>query len=250
MPMQSALKAPSRIYEPAFRILVVARDAMSGHLLAEALGKATAYHARTIPAEGLLSAAAAGSVNLAVISANLPSGDAAGLEIARTLHRAYPRVLTVLLLDQPQRDLVVSAFRYGVRGVFSRMQGVEELLECVEHVRRGGIWTGKVETEYLLEAFKNIPAPASPHCGASSLLTPRETQVVCCAAQGKTNRAIAAELRLSEHTVKNYLFRAFDKLGVSSRVELLFYLTTQGVDLQAGGSVDSVPDRFPPQEAV
>jgi DNA-binding NarL/FixJ family response regulator len=51
---------------------------------------------------------------------------------------------------------------------------------------------------------------------------------VQCAAKGKTNKAIASELGLSEHTVKNYLFRAFDKLGVSSRVELLFYLTLRG----------------------
>jgi hypothetical protein len=39
---------------------------------------------------------------------------------------------------------------------------------------------------------------------------------------------IASELNLSEHTVKNYLFRAFEKLGVSSRIELLFYLTMRG----------------------
>jgi DNA-binding NarL/FixJ family response regulator len=51
---------------------------------------------------------------------------------------------------------------------------------------------------------------------------------VQCAAKGKTNRAIASDLQLSEHTVKNYLFRAFEKLGVSNRVELLFYLTMRG----------------------
>jgi two-component system nitrate/nitrite response regulator NarL len=51
---------------------------------------------------------------------------------------------------------------------------------------------------------------------------------VQCAATGQTNKAIASELGLSEHTVKNYLFRAFEKLGVSSRVELLFYLTSRG----------------------
>jgi DNA-binding NarL/FixJ family response regulator len=51
---------------------------------------------------------------------------------------------------------------------------------------------------------------------------------VQCAATGQTNKAIASELGLSEHTVKNYLFRAFEKLGVSSRVELLFYLTVRG----------------------
>jgi two-component system, NarL family, nitrate/nitrite response regulator NarL len=52
-------------------------------------------------------------------------------------------------------------------------------------------------------------------------------QVVRAAASGKTNKAIARDLRLSEHTVKNYLFRAFEKLGVSNRVELLFYLSTR-----------------------
>ena len=48
------------------------------------------------------------------------------------------------------------------------------------------------------------------------------------AARGKTNKAIAGELYLSEHTVKNYMFRAFEKLHVSNRVELLFYLATRG----------------------
>jgi len=52
--------------------------------------------------------------------------------------------------------------------------------------------------------------------------------VVQCAARGRTNKAIASELCLSEHTVKNYLFKAFEKLGVSSRVELLFYLAIRG----------------------
>jgi DNA-binding NarL/FixJ family response regulator len=57
--------------------------------------------------------------------------------------------------------------------------------------------------------------------------------VVHHAAQGKTNKAIARELGLSEHTVKNYLFHVFDKLGVSNRIELLFYLTTKGEDLRS-----------------
>jgi DNA-binding CsgD family transcriptional regulator len=52
-------------------------------------------------------------------------------------------------------------------------------------------------------------------------------QVVRAATSGKTNKAIASELHLSEHTVKNYLFRAFEKLGVFNRVELPFYLSTR-----------------------
>jgi DNA-binding NarL/FixJ family response regulator len=56
-------------------------------------------------------------------------------------------------------------------------------------------------------------------------LTAREWQVVKSAALGMQNKEIARQLGLSEHTVKNYLFRVFEKLGVSNRVELLYYLT-------------------------
>jgi DNA-binding NarL/FixJ family response regulator len=61
-----------------------------------------------------------------------------------------------------------------------------------------------------------------------SSLTVREMQVVRSAASGMTNREIAKELGLSDHTVKNYLFKAFEKLGVSSRVELLLSLVLGG----------------------
>jgi DNA-binding NarL/FixJ family response regulator len=55
------------------------------------------------------------------------------------------------------------------------------------------------------------------------LLTKREEEVVRLLAEGLQNREIARELNLSEHTIKNYLFHIFDKLGVSSRVELVLY---------------------------
>ena len=77
--------------------------------------------------------------------------------------------------------------------------------------------------------------------GDSKSLTKRELQVVQCAARGKPNKVIASELFLSEHTVKNYLFRAFEKLGVSSRVELLFHLTMQGQSLAPSKAVEEKP---------
>jgi DNA-binding NarL/FixJ family response regulator len=123
---------------------------------------------------------------------------------------------------------VINAFRSGARGVFSREQPMADFLDCVEHVSRGLIWAGRQETDVLLEAFRSIPALNITNEDDSPPLTVRELQVVQCTAKGKTNKAIASELGLSEHTVKNYLFRAFEKLGVSSRVELLFYLTQRG----------------------
>ena len=61
------------------------------------------------------------------------------------------------------------------------------------------------------------------------LLAPREQAVVQLVADGLSNREIATELKLSQHTVKNYLFRVFDKIGVSSRVELVLCALTSSM---------------------
>ena len=65
------------------------------------------------------------------------------------------------------------------------------------------------------------------------LLTPREEQVVALGADGLSNREVAHELARSEHTIKNYLFRIFNKLGISSRVELVLYAMNHGGSRQA-----------------
>ena len=60
------------------------------------------------------------------------------------------------------------------------------------------------------------------------LLTRREEQVVTLVAEGMSNREISSQLKLSEHTIKKYLFRIFDKLGISTRVELVLYALNNG----------------------
>jgi DNA-binding NarL/FixJ family response regulator len=59
------------------------------------------------------------------------------------------------------------------------------------------------------------------------LLSKQEAKIVRLVADGRTNREIASHLELSEHTVKNYLFKIFDKLGISNRVELVLYAMSQ-----------------------
>jgi len=72
----------------------------------------------------------------------------------------------------------------------------------------------------------------------STRLTRRENEVVAMVAEGLTNREIAGKMRLSEHTVKNYLFRVFEKLGFSSRSELMLY-ALQGSLSQTNGKLDN-----------
>jgi DNA-binding NarL/FixJ family response regulator len=65
------------------------------------------------------------------------------------------------------------------------------------------------------------------------LLTGREEQVVALVSDGLSNREVARELNLSEHTIKKYLFRIFDKLGISTRVELVLYALNNGSSREA-----------------
>jgi DNA-binding NarL/FixJ family response regulator len=201
---------------------------MSGDLLANALSCDRSFEAVAVQPSDLLQTLATSRVDLVVIASEFHNHSQSGFDLAHTVGREYPNVIIVLLLDQSNHDSVINAFRSGARGVFSREQPMAQFLDCVESVARGLIWAGKQETEVLLDAFRSIPALNITNTDDSPTLSVRELQAIQCAAKGKTNRAIAIELGLSEHTVKNYLFRAFEKLGVSSRVELLFYLTQRG----------------------
>ena len=229
----------------AFKVVIVDRDSMSSDLLASALVRDRSFEASAVPSAQLMSVLSQKNVDLVVIGAELNWNSGSGFELARAVGVACSGVSVVILLNQSTSEAVINAFRSGAKGVFSREQPMSQFLECIEHVRKGLIWAGPNETVALLEAFKSIPAPTLKIAEEGMTLTSRELQVVQYAAKGLTNRAIASELNLSEHTVKNYLFRAFEKLGVSSRVELLFYLTIQGHTFTGSGFGQLPPGREP-----
>jgi two-component system, NarL family, nitrate/nitrite response regulator NarL len=211
-----------------FRVMIVDRDSMGSDILAKVLASHSGCDALAIPSTNLLRALSENDVDLIVVGSDLNGEVGSGFELAAEVSRAHPNIGIVILLNRSTRESVINAFRSGALGVFSRQQPMTEFLACVANVRKGLIWAGREETNSLLKAFKNIPAPNLVISNDSPALTARELEVVQCAAEGKTNRGIAKELGVSEHTVKNHLFRAFEKLGVSSRVELLFYLTLRG----------------------
>jgi len=212
----------------ALRVFIVDRDSMSSNLLASVLCRDRRCQAEAIQPSDLLGTLATREADLVVIGVDLNSISGSGFDLAHAVSRSHPNINIAMLLSYASRELVINAFRSGAHGVLTRDLGMDEFLDGIEHVGRGFIWAGRQETKCLLEAFKSIPAPNVLSACESPSLTARELQVVQHAAKGKTNKTIANELRLSEHTVKNYLFRAFEKLGVKSRVELLFYLTIRG----------------------
>jgi two-component system nitrate/nitrite response regulator NarL len=216
---------PEKVFH---RALVVGRDALTGGLLADALIRNAGLDAAVTSPSELLRALGRGDVALVTISADINSDVGSGFDLAASVFRKFPKTPIIILLDELSYDSVIHAFRCGARGVFEQRESMSEFAHCVEHVKNGYIWLGKAGTDFLIEALRRMPASGGVVNDDLSALTTRELQVVQHAARGKTNKAIAAELYLSEHTVKNYLFRAFEKLHVSNRVELLFYLATRG----------------------
>lgn len=156
------------------------------------------------------------------------------LSVLRALHLAKPELAQILLLQAADRDTTINAFRLGVRGIFCFADSAFRLLcKCIQCVHRGEIWLNNRQLDYVMQAIAQVPSLRVVNSEGLALLTPREEQVVALAADGLSNRAIAHELGLTENTVKKYLFRIFDKVGVSSRVELVLYAVTRGTSVPA-----------------
>jgi two-component system, NarL family, nitrate/nitrite response regulator NarL len=164
-------------------------------------------------------------VDVALINVDLEDGRLAGLEVLPELRAAHPKSLVIMLFDAWQDDLIVHAFRRGANGVFCRLEKDLELLwKCINAVHDGQVWANSGQLLLLLDALRSravIPPVLSP---GLRTLAAREMQVANLVAEGLSNKEVAITLGLSEHTVSNYLFRIYNKLGISCRIELALYV--------------------------
>jgi len=214
-----------------FKTRVVVADSSRIHtnLLAEALKCDSEFEVIPFDTESrqLLPAVIAVDANVLVVSANLDEQPSGGFDVVAELRTAGPNVRSVVLLDSLNDEMVLHAFRAGARGIFGKSQPVEELRKCIRCIHQGQIWANTREMSLAVEALANAPTVRTVNARGLSLLSKRELEVVRLLAQGLSNREIAQRLELSQHTVKNHLFRIFEKLGVSSRIELLHMTLTQ-----------------------
>ena len=211
----------------ALRIFLADTNQLICRLLAEALEREPDFcvTATAVSCGELIAAMQQSQPDVALIGAHLQEGPLSGFARLTELRAEFPSLSWIMLLDRTEPELVVNAFRSGASGVYSRADSdVSMLCKCIRRVAEGQVWADSTQLHYLLEAFAQpaIESEASKWRGLS-LLTAREETVVRLVAEGMGNREIAQQLNLSEHTVKNYLFRIFEKLGFSNRVELVLY---------------------------
>jgi DNA-binding NarL/FixJ family response regulator len=180
--------------------------------------------------------------DVVLTAVNLKDGPLSGLSLLRQLRADYPGTRTVVLMDTIARDLVLNAFQSGARGIFCRSGSVKMLRKCLLAVHQGQVWADTNQMQLILEALESQTPSRAAKPKRSNQLRKREKEVLNCVAAGLSNRQIAERLRLSEHTVKNYLFRLCDKLGRSGRVELMLYALAHRelADTQVGPSPSNV----------
>jgi DNA-binding NarL/FixJ family response regulator len=97
------------------------------------------------------------------------------------------------------------------------------LRKCIQSVHEGQIWADSTQLQWIFETLGEKEPARIVSARGIPLLTKREEQIVNMIAEGLPNREVAVKLGVSAHTVKNHLFRIYEKLGVSNRVELVLY---------------------------
>ena len=204
------------------RVLVVDSTRIYTQLLADALRRDPRLNVVATPQPvDIEKSLRRSNIHVAVVSSHLEGDPLRGLTLLHQVRQLSPQTRSVMLLDSPRHQAAVDAFRAGARGVFSRDESLDMLCACVHQVQRGKIWANSAQISDAIDALASAPQVHAIDANGADLLSERELEVVRGVSEGLTNKEIAERLELSPHTIKNYLFRIFDKLGVSNRMELL-----------------------------
>jgi DNA-binding NarL/FixJ family response regulator len=205
-------------------------------LLADALRRDGSLQVTTSPSgsAGLTTRPDLNDVDVLLLSSTLDEHPGRGFEVLRELHSSHGYVPAVMLLDSSKSEAILEAFRSGARGILGRHESVEIFSKCLRRVHEGQIWANSEQMSLLVHALASSHTVCAVDARGMNLLSKREMEIVRSVAQGLTNREIAERLDLSSHTIKNSLFRIFDKLGVSNRVELLLMTMSHERDAQSG----------------
>ena len=147
-----------------------------------------------------------------------------GLEAMRAIMSGWPQIKILLLNRQIRAQHIIEALQIGARGIVLHERLTTDLEPAIACVSAGGYWLGEEQVEGLV----SCPAPARARTGLARaeelwIDPPRGGSAPVCIVDGCSNREIASQFGLSEETVKRHLSNIFDKVGVSTRLELALF---------------------------
>jgi two-component system response regulator NreC len=161
--------------------------------------------------------------DVVLLDISMPGLD--GVEVARRLKEMAPDVRILILTIHTDKDILQRAIRAGASGYIIKMAAGADLVNAIHTVVQGDTYIHPMMAPSLEKAPPSAPSPD----GAGELLTPREMEVLRLIGRGYTNRQIAEELDISEHTVRDHRANLGDKLGLRDRSELTRYAREHGL---------------------
>jgi two-component system, NarL family, response regulator DevR len=153
--------------------------------------------------------------DLIVMDVRLPDGS--GIEACREIRAEHPEIRVVMLTSYPDEEAVLSAIVAGASGYLLKQVRARDLVAALEAVGRGESLLDPAVTEKVLERVRRIAT--SPYSDELAQLTSQEQKILLLVAEGKTNKEIAADVFLSDKTVKNYVSSILSKLNLQRRAQ-------------------------------
>ncbi len=164
--------------------------------------------------------------------------DASGIEACRRLLAASAEIRILVLTSYAEDATVLAAVQSGAHGYVLKDVRASELIGAIRTVGEGRGYLDPRIAQQALHWIRTRPRAGGVPEGLAQL-SPQERLIMPLLAEGKTNKEIASELRLSDKTVKNYLANIFDKLHVKRRTEAVAYFlraTASGADILSSPS--------------
>ena len=153
-----------------------------------------------------------------------------GLEALRELASSSTPVRTIVLTAAIENAEIVEALQLGARAVVLKESATEVLIQSIQSVMAGQYWVGRESVAGLVQALQDLRSSAKKDQHRKTFgLTPRELEIVEMIVAGYRNRDIARKFSISEQTVKHHLTNIFNKLGVSTRLELALFAVSHGL---------------------
>jgi two-component system, NarL family, nitrate/nitrite response regulator NarL len=135
-------------------------------------------------------------------------------------------VRVILLTAAAEKHQIVEAMQLGARGIVLKGADTQFLLKAIQTVMAGEYWVGRESVSNLVQYLRTLmPSSHDEARQQKSRLTPLELEIVFAIVAGFSNKEIAESFKISEDTVKHHLSNIFEKLGVTTRLELALRVT-------------------------
>ncbi len=168
--------------------------------------------------------------DLILMDLNMPGLD--GLEACRHFKSRLPSTRIIIVTVSRDLNSIVNAVKAGASGYVTKDMDADKLLTTIRRVYKEGSLLEPMLADRLLNEFSNLSQLSEDsglESGIFTSLSPREQEILRLVADGKPNKIIAAELSISEHTVRNHISNIFQKLHVNNRTEATVLALKRGL---------------------